>query len=86
MTLRAKRILYVYFFFITAFSLGLAMLSINHFSMIGWLLLSLKVELGVIIFTLMVIGIFGGCGWIANGDDDQSFIAYLKSVVKEVLE
>lgn len=86
MPLKAKRIISVYFFALTAFSLGLALLSIHHFSMIGWLLLSLQVELGIFIFCLMLIGIVVGCCWAMKGDDDQSFMDYLKFVVKDVLE
>ena len=53
---------------------------------IGWLLLSLQVELGILIFSLMIIGIIVGCCWAMKGDDDQSFMDYLKFVVKDALE
>lgn len=86
MSLKAKRMISVYFFGLTALSLGLGMLSIHQFSMIGWLLLSLQVELGILIFSLMIMGMFVGCGWAMTGDAHQSFIAYLKYIVKTVLE
>jgi hypothetical protein len=54
--------------------------------MIGWLLLALQVELGILIFSLMIIGIIVGCGWAMTGDAHQSFIAYLKFIFKHVLE
>lgn len=86
MSLKAKRMISVYFFALTALSLGLGMVSLHHFSMIGWLLLSLQVELGILIFSLMIIGIVVGCGWAMTGDAHQSFIAYLKFIFKHVLE
>ena len=86
MSLKAKRMISVYFFSLTALSLGLGMVSLRHFSMIGWLLLSLQVELGILIFSLMIIGIIVGCGWAMTGDAHQSFIAYLKFIVKHALE
>lgn len=86
MSLKAKRMISVYFFALTAFSLGLGMVSLHHFSMIGWLLLSLQVELGILIFSLMIIGIIVGCCWAMTGDAHQSFIAYLKFIFKHVLE
>lgn len=86
MSLKAKRMISVYFFALTALSLGLGMVSLRHFSMIGWLLLSLQVELGILIFSLMIIGIIVGCGWAMTGDAHQSFIAYLKFIFKHVLE
>lgn len=86
MSLKAKRMISVYFFALTALSLGLGMVSLRHFSMIGWLLLSLQVELGILIFSLMIIGIVVGCGWAMTGDAHQSFIAYLKFIFKHVLE
>lgn len=86
MSLKAKRMISVYFFALTALSLGLGMVSLHHFSMIGWLLLSLQCELGILIFTLMIIGIIVGCGWAMTGDAHQSFIAYLKFIAKHVLE
>lgn len=86
MSLKAKRMISVYFFALTALSLGLGMVSLRHFSMIGWLLLSLQVELGILIFSLMILGIIVGCGWAMTGDAHQSFIAYLKFIFKHVLE
>ena len=85
MSLKAKRMISVYFFALTALSLGLGLLSIHHFSMIGWLLLALQVELGILIFSLMIIGIIVGCGWAMTGDAHQSFIAYLKYIVKNAV-
>lgn len=86
MSLKAKRMISVYFFALTALSLGLGMVSLHHFSMIGWLLLSLQVELGILIFSLLIIGIIVGCGWAMTGDAHESFISYLKYVVKHILE
>ncbi len=86
MPLKAKRMISVYFFALTALSLGLGLLSLRHFSMIGWLLLSLQVELGILIFSLMIIGIIVGCGWAMTGDAHQSFMSYLKFIFKHVLE
>jgi hypothetical protein len=85
MSLKAKRMISVYFFALTALSLGLGMVSLRHFSLIGWLLLSLQVELGILIFSLMIIGIIVGCGWAITGDAHQSFISYLKYIVKNAL-
>lgn len=86
MSLKAKRMISVYFFALTALSLGLGLLSIHHFSMIGWLLLALQVELGILIFSLMIIGIIVGCGWAMTGDAHQSFMDYFKSLVKDIME
>lgn len=86
MSLKAKRMISVYFFALTALSLGLGIVSLHHFSMIGWLILSLQVELGILIFSLMIIGVIVGCGWAMTGDAHQSFISYLKYIVKNVLE
>lgn len=85
MSLKAKRMISVYFFALTALSLGLGIVSLHHFSLIGWLLLSLQVELGILIFSLMIIGIIVGCGWAMTGDAHQSFISYLKYIVKNAL-
>ena len=85
MSLKAKRIIYVYFFALTALSFGLGIVSLHHFSMIGWLILSLQVELGILIFSLMIIGIIVGCGWAITCDAHQSFISYLKYIVNNVL-
>ena len=86
MSLKAKRMISVYFFALTALSLGLGMVSLRHFSMIGWLLLSLQVDLGIRVFSLMIIGIILGCGWAMTGDAHESFMSYLKFIVKHVLE
>ena len=86
MTLKAKRTLLVSFVILTAFSLGLALISMRGFSIAGWLLLSLQVELGILVFASLIIGIIVGYGWALTADAHQSFIAYLKYIVKNVME
>lgn len=86
MTLKAKRTLLVSFVILTAFSLGLALISMRGFSIAGWLLLSLQVELGIFVFASLIIGIIVGYGWALTADAHQSFIAYLKYIVKNVME
>lgn len=52
----------------------------------GWLLLSLQVELGILVFALLVIGIIVGYGWALTADAHKSFWAYLKFIAQHVLE
>lgn len=86
MSLKAKRTLVVSLVILTAFSLGLALISMRGFSIAGWLLLSLQVELGILVFALLVIGIIVGYGWALTADAHKSFLAYLKFIYQHVLE
>lgn len=86
MSLKAKRTLVVSFVILTAFSLGLALISMRGFSIAGWLLLSLQVELGIFVFALLIIGIIVGYGWAITAGAHESFRSYLKFVAQHVLE
>ena len=86
MSMKAKRTPVVSFVILTAFSLGLALISMRGFSIAGWLLLSLHVELGILVFASLIIGIIVGYGWALTAGAHESFWAYLKFIVKHVLE
>lgn len=86
MSLKAKRTLLVSFVILTAFSLGLALISMRGFSIVGWLILSLQVELGIFVFALLIIGIIVGYGWALTAGAHESFRSYLKFVAQHVME
>jgi len=83
---KAKRLLTVSLVTLTLFSLGIGFLSIRAFTLLGWLILSLKIELSISIFALAVIGIILGYCWATDGDEDESFIDYSKDFIESILD
>jgi len=83
---KAKRLLTVSLVTLTLFSLGIGFLSIRAFTLLGWLMLSLQIELGIFIFALAVIGIILGYCWATDGDEDESFIDYSKDFIESILD
>jgi hypothetical protein len=79
---KVKRFLTVSLVSLTLFSFGIGFLSIRAFTLLGWLILSLQIELGISIFVLAVFGIILGYGWASDGDEDESFIDYTKGVLE----
>jgi len=83
---KVKRFLTVSLVTLTLFSLGIGFLSIRAFTLLGWLMLSLQIELGIFIFALAVIGIILGYCWATDGDEDESFIDYSKDFIESILD
>ena len=83
---KLKRLLSVSAIALTLFSLGIGFLSIRAFTLLGWLILSLQIELGISIFVLTVLGIILGYCWATDGDEDESFIDYSKDFIESMLD
>jgi hypothetical protein len=79
---KLKRLLTVSAVALTLFSFGIGFLSIRAFTWLGWLILSLQIEFGILIFALSVFGIILGYGWASDGDEDESFIDYTKGILE----
>ena len=84
--IKLKRLLTVSGVALTLFSFGIGFLSIRAFTLFGWLILSLQIELGISIFVLTVLGIILGYCWATDGDEDESFIDYSKSFIESMLD
>ena len=84
--IKLKRLLTVSGVALTLFSFGIGFLSIRAFTLLGWLILSLQIELGISIFVLTVLGIILGYCWATDGDEDESFIDYSKSFIESMLD
>lgn len=80
--IKVKRFLTVSLVALTLFSFGIGFLSIRAFTWLGWLILSLQIEFGILIFALSVFGIILGYGWASDGDEDESFIDYTKGILE----
>lgn len=83
---KVKRFLTVSTIALTLLSFGIGFLSIRTFNLLTWLSLSLKIEFGVFIFLLTVIGIILGYCWATDGDEDETFIDYSKSFIESMLD
>ena len=79
---KTRRFLTVSLVALTLLSFGMGFLSIRVFTLLTWLILSLKIEFGVFIFLLTVIGIILGYCWASDADEDESFIDYTKGVLE----
>jgi hypothetical protein len=79
---KVKRFLTVTSIALTLFSFGIGYLCLRTFTLMAWIILSLQIELGILIFALSVIGIIIGYGWASDGDEDESFIDYTKGVLE----
>ena len=84
--IKLKRLLTVSGVALTLFSFGIGFLSIRAFTLLGWLILSLQIELGISIFVLTVLGIILGYCWATDGDEDESFIDYSKDFIESMLD
>ena len=84
--IKLKRFLAVTSIALTLFSFGIGFLSIRAFTLLGWLILSLQIEFGILIFALTVIGIILGYCWATDGDEDESFIDYSKDFIESMLD
>ena len=84
--IKLKRLLTVSGVALTLFSFGIGFLSIRAFTLLGWLILSLQIELGISIFVLTVLGIILGYCWATDGDEDESFIDYSKDFIESILD
>lgn len=83
---KAKRFLTVSLVALTLFSFGIGFLSVRAFTLLAWLMLSLQIELGILIFAVTVIGIILGYCWASDGDEDESFIDYSKGFIESILD
>ena len=83
---KVKRFLTVTSIALTLFSFGIGYLCLRTFTWLGWLILSLQIELGISIFALTVIGIILGYCWATDGDEDETFIDYSKSFIESMLD
>lgn len=81
---KAKRFLTVSLVALTLFSFGIGFLSVRTFTLLSWLILSLQIEFGILIFALAVIGIILGYCWANEGDEDESFIDYSKDFIESI--
>lgn len=79
---KVKRFLTVSSIALTLFSFGFGYLCLRTFTLMAWIILSLQIELGILIFALAVFGIILGYGWASDGDEDESFIDYTKGVLE----
>ena len=84
--IKLKRLLTVSGVALTLFSFGIGFLSIRAFTLLGWLILSLQIELGISIFVLTVLGIILGYCWATDGDEDETFIDYSKDFIESMLD
>ena len=84
--IKLKRFLAVTSIALTLFSFGIGFLSIRAFTWLGWAILSLQIEFGILIFALTVIGIILGYCWATDGDEDESFIDYSKDFIESMLD
>lgn len=80
--IKLRRFLTVSLVALTLFSFGIGFLSIRVFTLLSWLILSLQIEFGILIFALTVIGIILGYCWATDGDEDESFIDYTKGILE----
>lgn len=83
---KLKRFLAVTSIALTLFSFGIGYLCLRTFTLLGWLILSLQIEFGILIFALTVIGIILGYCWATDGDEDESFIDYSKDFIESILD
>ena len=81
---KAKRFLTVSLVALTLFSFGIGFLCIRTFTLLAWLILSLQIEFGILIFALAVIGIILGYCWATDGDEDETFIDYSKDFIESI--
>lgn len=81
---KAKRFLTVSLVALTLFSFGIGFLCVRTFTLMTWLILSLQIEFGILIFALAVIGIILGYCWATEGDDDETFIDYSKDFIESI--
>lgn len=81
---KAKRFLTVSLVALTLFSFGIGFLCVRTFTLLTWLILSLQIEFGILIFALAVIGIILGYCWATEGDDDETFIDYSKDFIESI--
>ena len=86
MSTKTKRISIVTLLTITLFSLGIAAISLRTFTLLGWLILSFQVELGILLFLLFCLGCILGYVWACNADDDESFIEYSKEAINDFVD
>lgn len=84
--MKAKRILTVSLISLTIFSFGIGLLSLKAFTLLGWLIISLQIGLGISIFSLAVFGMILGYCWATDADEDESFIDYSKDFIKSTFE
>ena len=84
--IKLKRFLAVTSIALTLFSFGIGYLCLRTFTLLGWLILSLQIEFGILIFALTVIGIILGYCWATDGDEDESFIDYSKDFIESMLD
>ena len=84
--IKLKRFLAVTSIALTLFSFGIGYLCLRTFTLLGWLILSLQIEFGILIFALTVIGIILGYCWATDGDEDETFIDYSKDFIESILD
>ena len=84
--IKLRRFLTVSLVALTLFSFGIGFLSIRVFTLLSWLILSLQIEFGILIFALTVIGIILGYCWATDGDEDETFIDYFKDFIESILD
>ena len=80
--IKAKRLLMVSLFSLTAFSAGMGILCLRTFSLLSWLVLSAEIFAGIALFAVCVIGVILGYMWVFNADEDESFWTYTKDTIE----
>lgn len=78
--IKLKRFLAVTSIALTLFSFGIGYLCLRTFTLLGWLILSLQIEFGIIIFALTVIGIILVYCWV---DYEKSVKEEMEKAKKE---
>lgn len=79
-----QRLLLVSFISLAAFAAGLGLLCIKTFSLLGWLILSAEIFAGIAIFFAGLIGVMLGYAWVFKADNDESFLAFSKSIIESL--
>ena len=84
--IKAKRLLTVSLVALTLFSFGIGLLSLKSFTLLGWIIISLQIELGISFFALAILGMILGYCWATDADEDETFIDYAKGLIKSTFE
>ena len=88
--IRIIRLLTVPTLSLTAYSLGLGLLSLSTFSLLGWIVPSAEIFAesfaGIAIFALCDIGCNLVFMWVFNADEDESFWTFLKDIIKSLAD
>ena len=81
--IKVKRLLTVSVLALTAFSVGMGILCLRTFSLLGWLVLSAEIFAGIALFAVCIISVILGYMWVFNADEDESFWTFSKDVIED---